>query len=292
MFSKLKWFLPAIRVHVWGGFGSQLFALIAVERLKNRYPKRAIKLIFHSSGVTMRKAEMPQKWLEQVSSIHIDDFVEQAVQKSKLVDKSFFSNVQKLALISLKYIGVVNNLNFESEFKELSPWFLTSRGHYSHISLSINDLLFIRDLLLDGSYSPDGLIEGLSIHLRLGDLLELDSKSRIESPRINSILEGMKRSSPLYILSDSPTEIVQEETKDIPKFTYTTIMNLGPIQTINFCWSQNVFIGTNSKLSIWIALLRLLRNGDPVSTYLPRELFDQFSILAQNLPNFSEVEYY
>ena len=57
--------LPRVRVHSWGGFGSQLFAMIIAERLIAKKGLRQIMIVFHTSGVTERELEIPKSWLDR-----------------------------------------------------------------------------------------------------------------------------------------------------------------------------------------------------------------------------------
>ena len=47
-----------LRVHCWGGLGSQLYALAVAYDLQRKYPKRKIKLLLHTGGVTKRVSEL------------------------------------------------------------------------------------------------------------------------------------------------------------------------------------------------------------------------------------------
>jgi len=67
--------LPRIKIHVWGGLGSQLHAWYLAEALMVKHPGRKIKLVFHSSGVTRRTPEICQV-LAEFKYIFVDDFKE------------------------------------------------------------------------------------------------------------------------------------------------------------------------------------------------------------------------
>ena len=51
-------FLPPLRIHSWGGLGSQLFAIALAEELKVIFPKRSFKIVLHTGGVTRRLPEI------------------------------------------------------------------------------------------------------------------------------------------------------------------------------------------------------------------------------------------
>lgn len=50
--------MPPLKIHCWGGVGSQLYALAVYERLLVRMPNRKIIIVFHSFGVTERIFEL------------------------------------------------------------------------------------------------------------------------------------------------------------------------------------------------------------------------------------------
>ena len=51
-------FTKKLYVHIWGGFGSQLFALALGIDIKNKFPAKEIYYKFHTSGVTKREIEI------------------------------------------------------------------------------------------------------------------------------------------------------------------------------------------------------------------------------------------
>ena len=55
--NQILRFLPALRVHSWGGFGSQLFTAYVVLKLQKQFTNRRIKVVVHTSGVTRRVSE-------------------------------------------------------------------------------------------------------------------------------------------------------------------------------------------------------------------------------------------
>jgi hypothetical protein len=47
-----------LRVHSWGGLGSQLFVLAFIYDLRKKFPKKKILLVHHTSGVSRRLFEL------------------------------------------------------------------------------------------------------------------------------------------------------------------------------------------------------------------------------------------
>ena len=68
-----NYFNLPISIHCWGGLGSQLFTWAMAEKIAKEYPRRKIKLVLHSSGVTKRDSSVD--FLSQKYQIvNINDF--------------------------------------------------------------------------------------------------------------------------------------------------------------------------------------------------------------------------
>ena len=63
-----------LRVHSWGGLGSQLFALSLIFDLVRKFPKKRIELIHHTAGVTRRLFELDFMLSPKIQLIVKDDF--------------------------------------------------------------------------------------------------------------------------------------------------------------------------------------------------------------------------
>jgi len=99
------------------------------------------------------------------------------------------------------------------------------------------------------------------LHYRLGDLLSLAEKSPIDTKRIaNAIQEaeaGFTRA--LWVLSDSPSHAVDLlKREDVQVKLKIDDGSLNAWQTLMAMSNANIFIGTNSKLSIWAIIFRAL----------------------------------
>jgi hypothetical protein len=99
-----------LRVHCWGGLGSQLYALSTVHDLKLKYPKRRIKLVLHTSGVTKRLSELDFIHNIDFEIVQINDF---HLQDKSDKNKANMSNVKlkvllKKILYTLNFISIFN----------------------------------------------------------------------------------------------------------------------------------------------------------------------------------------
>lgn len=252
-----------IRIHCWGGFGSQLFALLQYRQVSRRYKRRKILLVFHSSGVTRRACEI-EHFLDGVNWQFVDDFINSEMYREvgilkdgKLNLKSRAESVGKCLLLNL---GFVSRLESKSDFMRLRPWLISIRGHYSHFEYEQETFVgLISDFqkLSTRGISHLKLLDSLVIQYRLGDLLNLSSKNPLD-PRtlrraIKYVTENMGQNEKIIILSDS-SGYVAKLRKDIGyEFTTST---LPPIDTVLASLEAKYFVGTNSKLSLLITALR------------------------------------
>lgn len=270
VFHKLiEKLLPAIRIHSWGGFGSQLFALIIAERLSKKTKFRHIRIIFHTSGVTERNLEIPMNWLDRFEIEEIADFRHQfpsnGVMESR-ISFQVFRNIFRKIMLSL---GTLNSSNAEEDFRRIRPWIMSVRGHYTQIQLTDADIQgLMKNFDLDGDKS---MVTANAIHYRLGDLLNLDEKSIVNPDRVLQIWKNhLKAELPLQIFSDGDRIEFEKVWKSVEGPMSFEFHMLSPIETIQSCFRAEQFIGTNSKLSLWIAIFRIVRTSRP--TYIPIEI--------------------
>lgn len=264
-----------IYVHSWGGLGSQLFACIVARRLISRFPERRVVLIFHSSGVTYRGVELNSKISSSFTYEFRDDYNPYGNSDDSSSDKSHVFFLRSVILRLLIKSGFIARLNKEADFDSLTPFLREVRGHYTGIHIRMEELKWILDSMnlpnmqktkLDGSYT--------AMHLRLGDLLALKSKSHVD---INQLIQSKKffsDSKRLLVYSDSePKEVLRIIGNRFEDFDIE-ILHLDTLGVIASCLYAQVFVGTNSKISLWIATLRLAF-GYGSSTVLPRDLVMQ-----------------
>ena len=267
---------PAIRIHTWGGFGSQLFALVIAERLQSKLRFRRIKIIFHTSGVTERKLEIPELWLKRFQVVIIEDFPNQSREDLTADKNIYFLEIrQKLKFFLLK-LGLTATSNSEFEFSNLKPWVLSIRGHYTSINLKDYEILELMTKFELSTDTPQQSV--IAIHYRLGDLLKLAEKGFINPNRIIKTLKSsMEIDLPLKVFSDSSQDDFKKLWHEAKGPDVCRFCNLSPIQTIQSCFNAKEFLGTNSKLSLWIALFRSQASRYP--TFVPTEIQHQINNL-------------
>jgi hypothetical protein len=277
----IRYLTPHIKIHVWGGFGSQLFALVMAWRISSKFKCRRVRLVFHSSGVTERIRELPSEWLQNISFIEVRDFANTLPSKkpsqSKIavkIDKARFLGI-------LLFSGILARANSDKELNQLKPWVLEVRGHYA--DLQVNDIELSRLRTLMGIDLEGTEINCCSVHYRLGDLIHLEGKSYISPKRIQSTLDNnFDQKLPVNIFSDSKEHEVTKLLQYLLDEKRTSYFALSPIETIKFCFYSREFLGTNSKISLWIAIFRL--HGASRLTAIPSELNNQLNAQRTAVP--------
>jgi hypothetical protein len=262
-------FFPPIRVHVWGGFGSQLFALALGFKLKATFKRRRIKFIFHSAGVTERFLELPESWLSGFTFTQERDFLANNTDLRERLSTSKSIQMKSLLISLLIKLGLLARLNTEEEFSRIKYWVISIRGHYSRLQLNRNHIEMISMWFNKGNKL--GFEKKGATHFRMGDLLNLANKNYVSPYRV---AEAWKLHYDSYqtieIFSDSNSDVVQRILGPSVSSIFSNFISTSPIRTIESCCAAEAFVGTNSKLTIWIALLRTLNPN--LRSVLPMEL--------------------
>jgi hypothetical protein len=171
--------------------------------------------------------------------------------------------------------GTISRLKF---------WTLEIRSSYTRQSISLETLRKICVLLglnpnLTNQISDQGIV-----HQRLGDLLDLRSKHFLPAERIEAILDLDENSNKQFvILTESPAEASSLFKSEI--LSRLSFCHLSTLETISKSLQVSTFIGSNSKISLWIALFRTMNEEtlNSSKTYLPLELQPIFNSVAEAL---------
>ena len=275
MKHKINSFLPALRVHTWGGFGSQLFTAYLILKLQRDIPQRSIVAVNHTSGVSRRTTEFDFDSLG-VASRQIEDFKRREVTATGFIpDKGilgrFFQFLKVLTVRFLKGTKIIVEANSDTSFSLIKPWTLALRGHYTNISLE-NDL--VKDLyalLIISQNHTKVNSSKVVIHYRLGDLLTLKEKSPVSTERLDAILSSIisKDVVPM-LLTDSSQDEFSKYVSQSSMLQKCIPVTLDPLHTLQLCIGADVFVGTGAKISLWAAIFMqfLLKQ----TSYLPNEL--------------------
>ena len=257
LFSKVH---SPLRIHCWGGFGSQLNALCLALELNKLSPNRRLHLVFHTGGITKRHLEIRDLIPESISWDIIDDFVNEmnprkSSRKSRIILSRFLASIR-----------VIVSPNNNKDLQKIKPWTLSTRGHYSHINFSESVYSIIAKGL--GLWEPRTDVAPLVLHYRLGDLIGLE-KGFIKSTEICNVAQLFNPGAWL-VLTDSPNDARNMLSNSDLNVKFNQFLSLTPKEILQIGFSSEVFIGTTSKLSIWVAIFRMLENRS--ATFLPREM--------------------
>jgi hypothetical protein len=279
-----------INIHVWGGLGSQLFALALVEDLAQKFPKRSLRLVFHTGGVTFRKLDIAPL-LSEYQFFVKDDYVSQTTARDPGRSVNNFSSIVAQSKMLLKklavFLGFSSPLDSDRDFQRCKPWIMSVRGHYTYrvvSSFSIEKI--VKKAQLSGMPIPhipssNGVV---GIQYRLGDLLDISSKSPIEPDLILQSGISLKKDYPearFLLFSDS----LQKAIELLDELGPIESRNLDPWATITALTENEFFIATNSKISQWVVILRLHLDQNS-HNLVPSRFYEEVS---KSLPK--DVEY-
>ena len=279
-------------IHVWGGLGSQLHAWYLFEYLRLKFPKRRFILIFHSSGVTRRMCEL-KNVLNGINWVQIDDFIEQVAVPKTLKANSF---TVRLARSLVTGLGFVVSANTSHELEGIGMLTRSIRGHYSRLPIKSEVLSAMKKQAVHSGFNfflaPK--VETASMHIRLGDLIGLEGKSYTDFERINAAIANLESNfgSPrIVVFSDSP-ELVLERIDDSKKH----LVKVNPKDTnaweeMSEMINSQYFIGTASKLSTWVCVLRTWINPSSVN-YMPSDMAEILKDQLAEIGTPESVQYY
>lgn len=240
--------------------------------------------------MTERFFQLKSLGINGLEIVQVLDYAVPDEDKLYSLTATFRIKITKTALSLIKRLflscRLLLTLNNEVEFRKLRPWSLSARGHYSYITPSEEELIYLLQILGISqeitSSRPKGII---SVHYRLGDLMYLEQKTYVNPLQIEKIVQDLPRSYILHIYSDSSAEILKSTLPRNLFYRTTTLMNLDLRSTFLNCIDSEYFIGTNSKISLWIAYFKIYLN--PKSRIFLPEGFS-FLFTYQNAPKFND----
>ena len=122
-------FFTKIKVHCWGGLGSQLFAWAIAEQIKIKFPLKEIQIVLHTNGVTKRDPEI--SFLSQrFVLIYKNDYVPLRDQSEKKHTKKI--KFKTLVKYLLNKTCIVIGSSEPNSLANVKPWTLELRDHYAH----------------------------------------------------------------------------------------------------------------------------------------------------------------
>jgi hypothetical protein len=281
-------FRPKVAIHCWGGLGSQLYAWALRLELEAAYPSRKFFFVTHEGGVTRRFSELT--FFYPTSTKAVPDYREKVTPINiDLVSYGLRKIIKSLSTRMLYMCGFLVDGDSADPLRQLKGWSFQIRGHYSHRKISPAAISSILATLV--AHTPSARLDTLipiALHYRLGDLQTLADKKPLEFQRIVSALETIPnvRQSPIHLFSDSLADAQSLFTNS--GFDYLDTSESSLIVTLLDLVGSRIFIGSNSKLSVWSVLFKSCSNIDSLS-FLPFEV--EHHIVA-NAGNSLQVTYF
>lgn len=274
---------PKIRVHTWGGLGSQLLGVALCIDIQARFPRRTLLLVHHTSGVTERQLEI------DIHALGFEVEMQEDFHRSNKIERR--KELKQVAIKMAKFIARILYLhstsNTDCEYLRLKPWVLSIRGHYSHRELSDQSLKEIANLIgLSNQVDTSKNFSTIAVHYRLGDLIDIHNKSYIDPTTITQVVSENAHFfhlNSIRVYSDSP-EIAWNLLQKSFQGSNFEVLSRTTVETICELVNSPVFVGTNSKISVWIAIFRERLWSDK-SSLLPIQLKETFILLN---PAFAE----
>jgi hypothetical protein len=133
----------------------------------------------------------------------------------------------------------------------------------------------------------------IGLQYRLGDLLSLDNKSPVDLAILKKTIVKVldeKSIHHIYIYSDSKNTAI-EHMNFFSNKAELEFRDVNAKDTIMECTLSQVFIGTNSKISLWIAFLRIFQDSENLC-YLPSSMSDMFSSMISQSQLIDKIQYY
>ena len=292
--SHFDWLAPTLRIHCWGGLGSQLFAWAVVEQCLLEKPNRRITLVLHTSGVTQRSSELTSlaKFVKivQVTDFKLNDFSIESATKVALRGR-----LKKFILRMLKKSKFI--LSTE-KIEDIKPWTFQLRSHYSRrfIPTRVCENMFNRFVQIGLLENNFGVTEDLlGIHYRLGDLLTLENKSYVPHEKIISVIQDLSSRHELNrcvikIHSDSP-EVASEKLSPLRERFVIHQVEQNPWETLSALLQYKSLVVTNSKIGIW-AIIFKVRLGLPHLIIAPKEMKSDLTLILAKDIYTSKIEFY
>ena len=247
----------SLKIHCWGGLGSQLFALAIANSLQRKYKNRKIILILHSSGATHRLSELNFVKNLQFKIKQVDDYKDLNFDHLNESSKNESFTLKSFIKKTLIFTRIICTGNTDFEYNKISFWTLSLRGHYFYRTIESSFYDFLLQELNSKIKSLNDSSK-IAIHYRMGDLLKLDTKSIYPAEKIlKKVNEIMSITSynRIDIYSDSPQN-AKELLVSAGLSEDSVVRDIETIDVICECVGAGYFIGTNSKISLWIVNIR------------------------------------
>ena len=274
-----------LRIHCWGGLGSQLLALNYYFRAQELYPRKRIILVLHTGGITARNSEI-DFLSNRINLLKVDDYRAGSIHKQSRASTS----KPKYYFLKVFIKSLANYFRFvvtdDKKVLKVKFWTFSVRCTYTSNILRKQDIVQMADILGITSNSSDQNFTG--VHYRMGDLPTLKPSALVPLDSVSKVINNLVKVGAVIdkvrIYSDS---IIENSNLQLPKEIESEWKSVDTLQTISELSKAHYFIGTSSKVSLWVAIFRWALNT-PGDVYLPTSIISQFDQLT-NIDRSSSV---
>ena len=266
-----------LKIHCWGGLGSQLLALNYYLRVQEWYPRKRIILVLHTGGITARNSEI-DFLSNKINLLKVDDY------RAGSIDKRSRASTSKPIFYFLKVFikSLANYFRFvitdDKKVLKVKFWTFSVRCTYTSNILRKQDIVHMADILGITSNISEQNFTG--VHYRMGDLPTLKPSALVPLDSVSKVINDLVKAGAVIdkvrIYSDS---IIENSNLQLPKEIDTECKSVDTLQTISELSKAHYFIGTSSKVSLWVVIFRWALNT-PGDVYLPTSIISQFDQLT------------
>ena len=135
-----------LKIHCWGGLGSQLLALNYYLRITEKFPNKRVVLVLHTGGITARNSEI-DFLSSKVNMLKVDDFYDNF--DKKIIQNTRFVSLKTLLKTLIKFLEDYFRFIITDDNKVylVRPWTYSVRCTYTSNILRKQDIVHMADIL-------------------------------------------------------------------------------------------------------------------------------------------------
>jgi len=237
------------------------------------FPGKRIILVLHTGGITARSSEI-DFLSSKINLLKVDDY--RASLNSKKLHNSGSKSIFSFIKICIKFLANYFRFVITDDRKvfKVRLWTNSIRCTYTSNVLRQQDIVHMAGILGIDSKSLEQNF--LGVHYRMGDLPTLKPSALVSLNSISIVVNELIKADAVFdkvkIYSDS---IVDNSNLQLPKEIDFEWKSVDTLQTIRELSRVRYFIGTSSKVSLWVAIFRWAIDS-PGDVYLPTSIISQF----------------
>jgi hypothetical protein len=227
----------------------------------------------HTGGITARSSEI-DFLSSKINLLKVDDY--RATTNSKHLHNSGSKSVFSFIKIYIKFLANYFRFMITDDKKvfKVRFWTYSIRCTYTSNVLRKQDIVHMAGILgIDSNSSEQNF---LGVHYRMGDLPTLKPNALVPLNSISIVVNELIKAGAVFnkvkIFSDT---IVDNSNLQLPKEIDSAWISVDTLQTIRDLSKAKYFVGTSSKVSLWVAIFRWALDA-PGDVYLPTSVLSQF----------------